>query len=52
MSQKAKAELGDPARCDEDVLSYISFPPVAEKFLAARKEQEEKKVKYSITARD
>ena len=50
--QKAKAELGDTARCDEDVLSYISFPPVAEKFFAARKEQEEKKVKYSITALD
>ena len=50
--KKAKAELGDTARCDEDVLSYISFPPVAEKFFAARKEQEEKKVKYSITALD
>ena len=50
--KKAKAELGDTARCDEDVLSYISFPPVAEKFFAQRKEQEEKKVKYSITALD
>ena len=50
--QKAKAELGDTARCDEDVLSYISFPPVAEKFFAARKEQEEKKVKYSIVPAD
>ena len=50
--KKAKEELGDTARCDEDVLSYISFPPVAEKFFAARKEQEEKKVKYSITALD
>ena len=50
--QKAKAELGDTARCDEDVLSYISFPPVAEKFFAQRKEQEEKKVKYSIVSVD
>ena len=50
--KKAKEELGDTARCDEDVLSYISFPPVAEKFFAQRKEQEEKKVKYSITALD
>ena len=50
--KKAKEELGDTARCDEDVLSYISFPPVAEKFFAARKEQEEKKVKYSIVSVD
>jgi len=50
--KKAKEALGDTARCDEDVLSYISFPPVAEKFFAQRKEQEEKKVKYSITALD
>ena len=49
---KAEAELGDTARCEEDVLSYISFPPVAEKFFAARKEQEEKKVKYSIVSVD
>ena len=50
--KKAKEELGDTARCDEDVLSYISFPPVAEKFFAQRKEQEEKKVKYSIVSVD
>ena len=47
--EKAEAELGDIARCEEDVLSYIAFPPVAEKFFAARKELEEKKVSYSIT---
>ena len=50
--EKAQAELGDTARCEEDVLSYISFPPVAEKFFAKRKEQEEKKVKYSIVSVD
>ena len=50
--EKAQAELGETARCEEDVLSYISFPPVAEKFFAARKEQEEKKVKYSIVSVD
>ncbi|MCR5842649.1 MAG: pyruvate carboxylase subunit B [Oscillospiraceae bacterium] len=50
--EKAQAELGDTARCEEDVLSYISFPPVAEKFFAQRKEQEEKKVKYSIVSVD
>ena len=47
--QTAEAELGDIARCEEDVLSYIAFPPVAEKFFEARKEQEERKVVYSIT---
>ena len=47
--EKAKEELGDTARCEEDVLSYIAFPPVAEKFFAERKEREERKVAYSIT---
>ena len=47
--QKAEAELGEMARCEEDVLSYIAFPPVAEKFFEARKEREERKVAYSIT---
>ena len=46
--ETAAAELGDTAKCEEDVLSYISFPPVAEKFFADRKEAEEKKVRYSI----
>ena len=47
--EKAAAELGDTARCEEDVLSYISFPQVAEKFFAERKAREEKKVRYSVT---
>ena len=46
--EKAAAKLGDTARCEEDVLSYIAFPQVAEKFFAERKEREEKKVRYSI----
>ena len=46
--EKAEKELGDTARCEEDVLSYIAFPQVAEKFFEQRKEQEEKKVRYSI----
>lgn len=45
---KTKAELGDTARCDEDVLSYIAFPQVAEKFFAERKKREENTVVYSI----
>jgi hypothetical protein len=47
---QAQAELGDTARCEEDVLSYIAFPPVAEKFFAERKAQEEKLCRYSIEA--
>ncbi len=45
---KIKAQLGDIARCDEDVLSYIAFPQVAEKFFEKRKAREENHVKYSI----
>ena len=45
---KTKKELGNLAKSDEDVLSYIVFPQVAEKFLKGRKEKEEKKVKYTI----
>ena len=37
------------ARCEEDVLSYISFPQVAEKFFEQRKADEEKIVRYTIT---
>ena len=47
--EKAEAELGDMAKSEEDVLSYIAFPPVAEAFFKARKEREEQKVAYSIT---
>ena len=46
--EKTKAELGDTAKSDEDVLSYILFPQVAEKFFDARKAKEEKVVKYTI----
>ena len=47
--EKAEAKLGDMARCEEDVLSYISFPQVAEKFFEQRKADEEKIVRYTIT---
>ena len=46
--EKAKEMLGDTARCEEDVLSYIAFPSVAEKFFEKRKADEEKVVKFSI----
>ena len=34
---------------EEDVLSYISFPEVAEDFFKKCREEEEKVVRYSIT---
>jgi oxaloacetate decarboxylase alpha subunit len=46
--EKTKKELAGVARSDEDVLSYVLFPQVTEKYFAARKEKEEKVVKYTI----
>lgn len=46
--EKTKKELAGTAKNDEDVLSYILFPQVTEKYFAARKEKEEKIVKYTI----
>ena len=46
--EKTKAELGDMARSDEDVLSYIAFPQLAEKFFEERKAKEENIVTYTI----
>lgn len=48
----AKKELDGIAKNDEDVLSYVLFPQVAEKFFSARKAQEEKVVRYTITPID
>ena len=46
--ESARAELGELAKSDEDVLSYIAFPNLAEKYLTSRKEKEENAVTYSI----
>lgn len=46
---KVKNELGDLARNDEDVLSYIAFPQIAEKFFKEREERESRSVTYTIT---
>ena len=48
--EKAQEKLGDTARSEEDVLSYVAFPEVAEKFFEKRKADEEKVVRYSIQA--
>lgn len=46
--QTTKEKLGDMARSDEDVLSYIAFPQVAESFFEQRRAAEENVCKYSI----
>ncbi|MBR2098640.1 MAG: oxaloacetate decarboxylase subunit alpha, partial [Firmicutes bacterium] len=45
---KAEAYLGSKARCEEDVLSYIAFPAVAEKFFEEREAKEQNMCSYSI----
>ncbi len=47
--EKAKREIGQMAKNDEDVLSYIIFPPIAEKFFKFREESAAMKVNYTIT---
>ncbi len=46
--EATREKLGDLAKTDEDVLSYIAFPNLAEKFLEDRKAKEENVVTYSI----
>lgn len=48
--QKTKKELQGIAQCDEDVLSYIAFPQLAEKFFEERKAKEENEATYTIEA--
>jgi oxaloacetate decarboxylase alpha subunit len=46
--KEAKEYLGDLAKSEEDLMSYICFPPQAEKYLKDRKAKEENVVTYSI----
>ena len=46
--EDTRKKLGDLAKTDEDVLSYIAFPNLAEKYLEARKAKEENVATYSI----
>ncbi|ADQ45232.1 Conserved carboxylase region [Caldicellulosiruptor kronotskyensis 2002] len=49
--EKTKEQIKDFAKTDEDVLSYILFPQVAEEFLKNRgkkKEPRERKIEYTI----
>ena len=46
--EDTRKKLGDLAKTDEDVLSYIAFPNLAEKFLGERKAKEENVATYTI----
>ena len=46
--ETTREKLGDLAKTDEDVLSYIAFPNLAEKYLEERKAKEENVATYSI----
>ena len=46
--EKAKKQIGNKAGSDEDVLSYIAFPPIAEKFFEQREQKKSSTIKYSI----
>ncbi len=46
--EKTRISLGSLARSDEDVLSYIAFPQIAEKFFKSREDRESQTVSYTI----
>ncbi len=48
--RKAKEELGELARSEEDVMSYICYPKQARDFFEARKAKEENIATYTIEA--
>ena len=48
--EAARKELGDKATCDEDVLSYIAFPQLAEQFFADREERRSRTFAYTVRA--
>ena len=47
--EPTREKLKGIARSDEDVLSYIAFPNLAEKYFDERKAKEENEVTYTIT---
>ena len=48
--RNAKEALGELARSEEDIMSYICFPKQAKEFLEARKAKEENIATYTIEA--
>ena len=49
-AREARKALGDLARSEEDIMSYICYPDQTMKFLEARKAQEENEAVYTIEA--
>lgn len=45
---RAREKLGAEAESEEDVLSYIAFPQVAERFFEKRRAAAENRCRYSI----
>ena len=50
--EATKEKLGEMARCDEDVLSYIAFPTQAEAFFEKREADRKNTFSYTITRID
>jgi len=48
--QKAKEDLGDLCRSEEDMMSYICFPDQARRFMEERRVKEENAAVYTIEA--
>lgn len=46
--EKAKAEIGELASNDEEILMYALFPSVAKNYLEEKRRREENKAKYSV----
>ena len=46
--EATRQKLEGVARCDEDVLSYIAFPNLAEKFFKERQAKEDNMATYTI----
>ena len=46
--EPTRQKLEGVARCDEDVLSYIAFPNLAEKFFEERQAKEDNMATYTI----
>jgi len=47
--EDTRKKLEGVARCDEDVLSYIAFPNLAEKYFEERQAKEDNMATYTIT---
>jgi len=50
--EETKTSLGSTARSDDDILSYIIFPQIAEKFFADREAKESTTVTYHIERKE